>query len=275
MPSKSILKELFTVIYAEKEIPIDRLFSLIHGECAVIVVKKFVESEVCDMISENFTKLETSRDIHDNVPGSYIGAYHYNKPLPKYFSEVESCKEKLEKLFFNSYNPVSKLHKYLTNEFQKTGITFRIAKYEDNISGTFVARKWYDTGSYLLKPHDDIPQLNSILQTNFEIQKVGNYYIIGSNICILNSNNRGELIIWNCINDDLEREKLGIAKTGYPYPVEYLYPFEKLVVKIEKGDLYFVNSSLVHAVNQQTNGNRITLSFLLGKINETSIVHWT
>lgn len=276
MGYKKMEIERFVPFYAQEVIPVEELLELVDGKRSAVVVKKFLSEEVCEAITENFVSHERSELRRDKVPGNYIGAYHYNKPLDVYFTEVEMSLAPLEKLFSNTVDPVYRVQRFVTRIFESYGFSCRVAVHEGRPAGKAVARKWNDKGTYSLKPHDDIAQLTTTMQRGFEIQEVKKYNIIGANICINNSvRNGGELVVWNCMTDDEERQMLNIPETGYPYPLDYLVPFDRTEIIIEKGDLYFLNSNLVHAVNNQVVNERITVSFFMGKSDEETVVFWT
>jgi len=276
MPFKFINNQNFKAAELQKIIPASELTNLVKGDLPVIVVRNFLRPEICDKISENFDAFMNSRSQTDGVPGNYVGSYHYNKMLCDYFREVDQSSESLASLFKNVENPIISLQSKLKNIFSSQEIKFRIAEHQNKKAGNVVARKWTDMGDYSLKPHDDFAQLNSPMQKGFEIQKVQNFNVVGVNICINNAHKSGgDLIIWNCIADDYEREILGIENSGYPYPLDYLERFDSIKIEVRKGDLYFLNSSLVHAVGSQPENVRLTISFLMGKIDNNTIIYWT
>lgn len=276
MGYKTLADNLFNVHEISKDIPIEQLDELLNGQRAVIIVKQFITEEICKKITDNFSHYQKSRVNNDEVPGDYIGAYHYNKYLDDYFNEVEIAEEQIDALFANTENAVYALQDHLERRFQGQGKKCRIAQFNGRPAGRVVARKWTDSGKYSLKPHDDIAQLTFKPQQKFEIQQVKQNTIVGVNICVCNSHvNGGNLVIWNCITDDDERERLDIAETGYPYPLDFLTDFKTLEISIQPGDLYFLNSTLVHAVSNQKFNERLTLSFFLGRIDQQTAIYWT
>ncbi|MBL7727059.1 MAG: hypothetical protein JNM68_05210 [Dinghuibacter sp.] len=268
-------EHLFTAYSVSGEIPVNEICQLLEGNRAVVMVKNFLSKEICHSITENYNHHERQRE-KDSVPGNYIGAYHYNKNMYDYISEVDKAADLLNSLFADTGNPVRDVQHYLGNEFKQRGFQYRNAQYNGHAAGWAVARKWTDNGAYSLKPHDDVAQLTHHDQREFEIQQVKNNTIVGTNFCLSNSHaNGGNLVVWNCCTDDEERARLNISETGYPYPLDYLEPFQRLEVEVEPGDLYFLNSKLVHAVTNQQFNERLTVSFFLGKISNNTIIYWT
>jgi hypothetical protein len=124
----------------------------------------------------------------------------------------------------------------------------------------------------VLFPHEDFSQLNQARKDNYEIKDVNK--VIACNLCISNDND-GELVIWN-YEPSLEFKKsLGIEDLGYPYPLNgFLDEVEKIEIQINKGDLYFINANLIHAVKEiNVDCNRISLERFIGFSGENQVVY--
>ncbi len=66
--------------------------------------------------------------------------------------------------------------------------------------------------------------------------------------------------------------------TGYPYPVEVLNGFQRLVVQPEQGDLLILSGSFVHGVRGiRGAGSRILLNHFGGFVDagRTTFVTWS
>lgn len=81
-------------------------------------------------------------------------------------------------------------------------------------------------------------------------------------------------MVWNIKPDEILREELNVESTGYPYPLDYVDTFDKISVKLNEGDLYFLNASHVHGVKNSSHYKRITSGRFISKINN-KVVYWT
>src|ERR1700730_12538392 len=127
MAYKTLQKESFNLIETNRTINVEKLLGLINGNGAIIIVKKYLEDNLCQKITDNFIGYENSKSRNDKVPWNYIGAFHYNKTLENYFREVELSKESITALLSNTIDPIFELQAFLKATFIEHGFNFRLA----------------------------------------------------------------------------------------------------------------------------------------------------
>jgi hypothetical protein len=105
---------------------------------------------------------------------------------------------------------------------------------------------------------------------------VANKTVVGVNLCIRSNDQHGALLVWNTRPDEEERLSLGVQHLGYPYPSSFVKDQQYLRILPEPGDIYCVNGTLLHAVEKQKTGEtRLSLSFIIGFIDDATVVYWT
>lgn len=251
------------------------VIEMISGKWPGCIFRNVVATAECDQIARNYEKLNETARV-DGVPGRAIGPFHYKKTLDEYFEEVDRSANEIELLFRETGNPVKRLQVQITSALLESGLTFRAARNQNRLAGTCVARSWNGTGPYSLQPHEDVAQLLTKAQTGFEIQNVAEYTVIGANLCVQKDCEGANPKVWNLKPGFQLRCALGLEESGYPYPMELVDQYESVIADIHVGDFYLLNSSCIHAVTRQTTtGLRLTLSFLLGQIDNSTVIYWT
>lgn len=277
---KFAYKEDYTNINIEE---IEKMLNSDEDAYAVYIVRSHMSKEDTVAIKKKF------EDIIENTKGGYrkdfvpvhqIGATQFNKTTEAFFQECletrSSVGELIEVLECSANKKDFLLEDSFKAYFSEKNIRFRPSKFEGNTVNQFTARKWQnkDNSSLVLLPHEDFSQLNQAKKDNYEIKDV--HKVIACNLCISNDHN-GELVIWD-FEPSLEFKKsLGIEDLGYPYPLNgTLTKAKKIEININKGDLYFINANLVHAVKEiNVNCDRISLGRFIGVCGENDIVYWT
>jgi len=248
---------------------------MLQGRRAGYVSRGAVAADDSKSIAANFLSI-TRRDRKDGVPARYVGAYHYGKTTAEYFEDIERETTNLHQLFVEVDNPIERVIQEIAAALMPFGLTLRPARYRGRAASQCIARRWTDDGSFSLRPHEDIAQLLSPLQEDFEIQKAASFSVIGVNVCVKKSCAGADPVIWNLIPSHQMRVTHQTVGTGYPYPEALIADVPRLDVKINEGDIYFLNSKCIHAVTRATSpGERITLSFLMGQIDHNTVVYWT
>lgn len=246
---------------------------VLDGQAAGVIFRKFLSTQDCAKIAENFWAHPSRYARAKDAPAEYVGTYHYRKPLDRYFSEVDRFASTMDQLFRGLENPHAKIISALATE---TGATVRPAQHDGRSAGAFVMRSWNNSGDFALDPHEDEAQCRDPLQAGFEIQDAARNPLAALNLCLENGSG-GRLFYWNVIPSDVDRDQLGLTITGSPYPIESLDGIERQVVQIEQGDLYCFNGKAIHAVGALAGGTgtRATIAFLMARLNQNTIVYWT
>lgn len=254
----------------------DLLNDVLEGRLAGAIFRSALPTECCAQISQNFYSHPNRYNRGRVVPAQYVGAFHYRKSLGEYFDEVSETDPVLDTLFSGTCNVWQDFCQWLEPELGSHQMNFRAAEYNDEKAGRYVMRSWMANNEYSLLPHEDEAQCKVPEQNGFEIQEAANNAVVAANFCIENGTG-GSLHYWNIIPDDDCRRRLGLMGTGHPYPTELLNDFEKQVINIEPGDLYCFNGKAIHAVGtlQNQNDTRSTVSFLMAKLDDETIIHWT
>jgi hypothetical protein len=230
----------------------------------------------CNIIDANFARLAIRRSATDGVPGDHVGAYHYGTTTNAYLDAVAASRHVVESLFEGTDNPVSAVRTAITAALQPLNLGFRLAGHSGKPAGMCVARSWNGSGDYILSPHEDAAQLQSAEQSGFEIQDVFSSTVVGVNLCVQNDSAGSALRLWNAMPDNNDRRLYGVMGTGYPYPIEYLEGLTSISIDIRAGDVYFINGKCIHAVTSPSRrGTRLTLSFMMGYVDNAWVVSWT
>ena len=144
----------------------------------------------------------------------------------------------------------------LEQAFLKRGKLYRQARHLGGQGNFATTRKWLDNGPMALHPHEDTAQIAQGAEDGFEI--AGGTHTIAANLCIADDAEGSSTVLWNHCPTESERKALGLELTGYPYPIDYADQFDKVKVKIRRGDLYFMNASYLHGVENSPTNYRIT-----------------
>jgi len=275
MATQLVVNNSFRLEQSEGSIKADALLAILRGSSAAYVAKRVVSKTDCDQIWQNFQRISAQRR-HDNVPGIHIGAFHYGKSTDEYFVEVEENRLGINELLKGTSDPMSAIHEALRSALAQGTFTYRPASSLGRLAGRFIARSWTDGGEYALAPHEDRSQLQHPAQHGFEIQQVAHKTVVGVNLCIRSDDQHGALLVWNKRPNDEEKLRFGVQHLGYPYPPSFVKDHECLRILPEPGDIYCVNGTLLHAVEKQkASQTRLSLSFIIGFIDDATVVQWT
>ena len=252
--------------------------SILEGDLLGVMMRDYVSATDCATICKNFETYDGRYTRGADAPAIYAGTYHYHKELAQYFDEAEAANRTLPKLFDRAADPVARFRAGMQAALDARGRAFRSARWNNQDACQFVMRKWTDTGSFSLKPHDDEAQCKDPRQSEFEIQEaLAENALCAINICLQNDEG-GQLRIWNIRPDDATRARLGLETTGSPYPTELLADVPYVDIAIRPGDLYAFDGRYVHAVTQLGAGGgatRATLAFLLAHKGRDETIQWS
>lgn len=265
-PNFSIISDLFTKGH--------------HNGKVLYIIRNAIPDYLVNAIANNFKYMVSKRGSHRNYDGfvavEQIGASQFAKNGNSYIEECIKTEFDLHTLFENLPQEAADaifLESYLENAFLIQSIHFGPARYKHGRANIATFRRWLDNGPMALLPHEDIAQLASSKEDGFEISKVK--IVVAYNVCFEATGSGGELTIWNIQPDNLCREKLGVVNTGYPYQLELINHIEKISVRLNPGDIYFMNGGYLHGVNSIIQGSRITGGRFIGKLPNNKVVYWT
>lgn len=216
-----------------------------------------------------------ARKHREGEPSHFIGSYHWNKSTETYLAETAEIADAVREVLDVPNSPWHSFRSGLADELARHGAELRIAEHQGAQACPALIRAWDKEGSFALEPHDDEAQCQDPRQAGFEIQRTPDYEVCAANMCVEHEDEEGgRLVIWNIRPDMESRRRLGIEHTGFGYPAEALTDFEELRIDIRQGDLYVFNGAFVHAVDTTT-GHRTNVSFLMGFIDDHTVVSWT
>ncbi|MFD0579142.1 hypothetical protein [Dactylosporangium darangshiense] len=206
-------------------------------------------------------------------PSYHVGAYHWNKPIDTYLAETGKVVQDVMGVLDVADSPWHWFRDRMNTRLSRDGARLRLAEMNGETACPALVRAWHKEGEYALEPHEDEAQCRDPRQAGFEVQQVLRYEVCATNMCIEHGSG-GRLVLWNLRPDDESRRRFGIEHSGFSYPPETLDGFDRLTVDIRPGDVYVFNGRHVHAVDA-TIGNRTAVSFLLGFIDDETVVTWT
>jgi len=221
-------------------------------------------------------KSGNSRTNDGYVKNHQIGATQFAKSGREYSDSVAQLHASSSSLFSHlEHDEIDILFQqsFLENGLIKKGIHFGPARFKNAWPSFATFRRWLDNGKMSLWPHEDQAQLAFASKDNYEIYRGSR--VIAYNACLECSGSGGELRIWNLLPYESFRTSLGLGDTGYPYPLEQIEGIEQLSVKLEAGDLYFLNASFLHGVSSVHGGQRLTAGRFMTPISTSKIVFWT
>jgi hypothetical protein len=206
-------------------------------------------------------------------PSHHVGTYHWNKPVDTYLAETSKVTEHVMELLDCDDSPWHWFRDRMNERLATDGALLRLAEMNGEQACPALVRAWNKEGEFALEPHEDEAQCRDPRQAGFEVQRVLGFEPCATNMCIEHEGG-GRLVLWNIRPDDDSRRRFDILHSGFSYPPRTLDGIERINVDIHPGDLYVFNGRHVHAVDA-TLGNRTAVSFLLGFIDEQTVVTWT
>ena len=245
----------------------------------MIVLRGLVPETECRALEDRFNDLISAhgsgRGEDGYVKTQQIGATQFSRDGAAYMREVAAQMGQVIDL----YSVIAPdrigalfLDDALERAFARRGRIYRRASHLGGVANYATTRKWLNNGAMALHPHEDTAQLRTAAQDGFEI--AGGSHTIAANLCIADDAEGSETVLWNHCPDEAERRELGLAETGYPYPRDYADGFGSVRVKIRRGDLYFMNASYLHGVENGTTNNRITAGRFITCAGD-KVLSWT
>lgn len=276
------MKQLFEIIEDFSEFKVESLVDVLDGKRPAYIVRNYLDDEELLKIKNHFLEILSRTNggnrSKDFVPVFQVGATQFKKTTPEYIQECKLTKDNIQELLMAIDNDAIRedflLEKTMPLDFNKQGIKFRPSQFLNDFVNKFTIRQWKNSNTEHLSllPHEDLSQLNLAQRDDYEIGKVGR--VIASNLCVSNGTG-GDLIIWNYEPDFELKVSLGVENSGYPYPLSLLREKEFVELKINAGDLYFINANLIHAVKEVAGSERISAGRFMGKVSENLMVYWT
>ena len=276
----SLREEDFRVHKTDTSLNVASVFEVLKGNLAAYRIRGFVPPDACCRIANNFwnsrEKMARPGEGEEGVEGYFIGASHYGKSTQQYLEEVRHCAGAVESLYAGTMNPGGVFRGALASQKGQT-VNIRPAGSNGLCAGDVKAVHWTGSGTFLLEPHDDLAQLSSPEQKDFEIQRA--VRVMAVNIYVEVPENSGQVQLWNVEPDAETRADLGLTHVGYPYPADLLTDYPSIVIPVETGDLLVFNGNLVHGVlrgNTTSLKKRLLLTFFMTLIHDNNeLIWWT
>jgi hypothetical protein len=243
------------------------------------VIRNAVDLDICDQITNRFheiiIKTGSKRGNDGFVKVEQIGSSQFHKNGREYIQSTIDSHSDVYELFSDLDNESIQgifLDDALEDFYRKNGIIYRASKHLTSAGNFATTRRWLNNGDMSLMPHEDSAQLMFAAEDGFEVHRGQN--TIAANVCFCQDEVGSELVVWN-LKPSLEfRKELGVEKTGYPYPLNLLKAYKKISVKLNAGDLYFLNASYIHGVESSSENFRISSGRFITKTDQ-KVVYWT
>lgn len=248
------------------------VLDVLHGRSLGVIFRDVIPADAQKESAERFWS-SPARRHREGEPSHIIGSYHWNKSTETYLAETAAIADAVRDVLDVPDSPWHFFRSELGAELAREGAQLRIAEHAGAQACPALIRAWDKEGSFALEPHEDEAQCRDPRQAGFEIQHAPDYEVCAVNMCV-EQGEGGRLVIWNIRPDAATRQLLGIEHTGFSYPGESLTEFGELRIDVRQGDLYVFNGAFVHAVDTTT-GNRTIVSFLMGFIDDRTVVSWT
>lgn len=252
-----------------------------HQGNVLYIIRNFANKEICQDVAEKFNQMVDhngggNRADDGFVLTNQIGATQFSRNGEQYMAEVNRVNGSVAELMSvaDSYATESLfLNRTLEDLFLDEGIHFGPARYKNSYACFATFRRWLDNGVMSLMPHEDRAQLKFAQQDDFEIADA--MTVTAFNVCLEAAQGGGELKMWNLDPDEPCRARFGVTDTGYPYPPHLLQGVESLSVRLNAGDIYFMNACHLHGVSSVSQGSRLTAGRFIGRLNNSKVVYWT
>lgn len=251
-----------------------------HNGKVLYVVRGQAPIDGCNAIAQAFDHYIAhyggNREGDAYVLTTQIGATQFSRGGTDYTAETLRLAGAVSALFQNVSQDTTDalfLTRFLENGFLDLGFHFGPARYKSGYANFATFRRWLDNGAMSLMPHEDKAQLAFARQDGFEIGSARR--VIAFNVCIEATGSGGDLTVWNLEPDEACRQTFGVEQTGYPYPPQHLQGVESFSVRLNPGDVYFLNAGLLHGVQTVRQGQRLTAGRFIGQISDRKVVYWT
>lgn len=249
------------------------------GDKRLLALRGVVSEADCAALEAQFNALIAARGSKRGEDGfvrtQQIGATQFSHNGASYMREVAAQAGDVLDLF--SVLPSERvadlfLDETLEAEFARRGKTYRRARHGGGVANFASTRKWLRNGEMALHPHEDTAQLASAAEDGFEIAP--GPHTIAVNLCIADDAQGSETALWNCRPTPEQRCAMGLEATGYPYPRDFADQHDSIRVKIRRGDLYFMNASYLHGVENSPTNDRITSGRFITCVGD-KVLSWT
>jgi hypothetical protein len=250
----------------------ERVLDILHGRQLGVIFRDVIPPAVREDMTARFWN-SPALTRRTGEPSHHVGAYHWNKPIDTYLAEASKVVDDVMEVLDVDDSPWHWFRTRVNSRLERDGALLRLAEMGGEKACPALVRAWNKEGEFALEPHEDEAQCRDPRQAGFEVQRVLDYEPCAANMCIEHQAG-GRLVLWNVRPDDESRRRFGIEHSGFSYPPETLRGHERLTVDIRPGDVYVFNGRHVHAVDA-TRGNRTAVSFLLGFVDDRTVVTWT
>jgi hypothetical protein len=254
------------------ELDPELVIDVLQGRRLGIIFRDVIPRGIQERLTAKFWA-SPARRHRTGEPSHCVGSYHWNKSSDTYLAETEQVRAHVHDLLDVPNSPWKEFRLRLAGQLARRDAVLRSAAMQGMEACPALIRAWDREGQFSLQPHEDRAQCADPRQAGFEIQQVSGYEVCAVNMCVEHEEG-GRLVVWNIRPDDESRRRLGVEYTGFPYPEDALADFDELRIGVQRGDIYVFNGSFVHAVDA-VKGNRTNVSFLMGFIDEQTVVTWT
>lgn len=275
----SIPDEHFRIIEDEGEFKPENYLKVLNGEAAIYRAKGVMNPDHCGRIVDNFLS-SPNRTTYKVKPPIYTiappggGSLYTLQNLETYLALAPETQRMTFELFEGVPNYLVETIDSIREHFAQLGIIFRVPRFEDQRAFYSITRGWgeegLDSDGNAARIHEDQDQITNPLQDGFEVQDTYTNPQASINCCYGNSEEGGELTVYNMIpsHEDFDSEE--IATWGYGFPPAMFKGVPQVSMRPETGDIYVLRSDTLHSVaGPRGKGHRVTAATLGGFKKET------
>ncbi len=253
--------------------PTAHIRNVASGQALGQIVKGYLDAVQCETIVQNYNRNPAVHPRENGVAGETIGVDQFGADPSDYVEQSLDSLAPVNRLFRHSINVPVQLREDI-QRIMLAGTAVRPAVFDGIPANPVRGVRWTDVGEFALKLHDDYAQLTDPRQVDMETARVA--WPVAFNVYPSVTEAGGELIIFNLAPDNVSRQWLGIAHTGYPYPLELFDCVESITIRPEAGDLVVLSGKFVHGVRGvRGSGSRLLLNHFGGFISADTFVTWS
>ncbi|AUX48389.1 uncharacterized protein SOCE26_099230 [Sorangium cellulosum] len=279
-PSAMPEKAFANVLRDEGTFDPRKLLSVLEGKASIYWAKRVMSAEHCALITQRFRR-SRHRITYAVKPLIYTlgvpggGSLFTVKDLRKYLSQAPETQRATFELFDGIPNYLDLTLAQIRAALEKVGVVFRVARFEDRQAFYSIVRGWGEAGldgdGLAARIHEDRDQILHPLQDGFEVQATYPNPQVSMNCCYGNTEQGGELTLYNMIpsRDDFALEE--VEAFGYGFPRSFVEGVPSLSIRPETGDMFVLRSDLLHSVaGPRGDGYRMTAATLIAIKSETA-----
>ena len=241
---------------------------LIDHKIPGIIVENFIDSKVCDIVSQRLEEMSFQGYDHlEGIPVHQLGLCHNqfaHDEKSVYFDKRTEAHELVEKIYHDlNIDPVQMVMDAIEEKASRKTTVFQEEGFGDYFAGAFRSFKGHG------RLHAD--HAPSHINAPWAVTEISKQLTWNLYYCMQQGG--GELMIYDTIHT-AENDKMKVEGDYYfPYEVLEREDHIKIIPKI--GDLIIFNTQNFHEVLGIKVGNRISQTSFIGLRNDGSLGFWS